>query len=452
MRRIRISLMLATFSILAACGGAETDVAVTPPADPDLVHLTGDLGNRFVHAERANEIVARLRVSASSLRGLRRPPLNLGLVVDTSGSMEGEPIQHAREASLALVEALEPGDRLSIVAFGSRAEVLLEPTVLDDAAIEKARAAIARMEARGTTEMAGGLQTSFSLVSQHLDPSGISRIVLLGDGVPNDPAPIRPLAQACAQRGIPITSLGLGLEFDEVLMGEIAQLSGGRFHYIEESSAVAGIFREEVLRLDRVVARNAVLVLTPGPGVTIDSVVGQNVTPMGPRVQLVIGDLAEGEHRDVFVRMQAQARRPGASVEVLDASLTFVDGVVNAGSLVREKFLGARATADEGDIAEGRNAEVEREAERMRAAAVVVEAIRLARAGEAQRAEELLDEAEAVAVAAGEPAAVNGLRALRRAVPSAAARGSGAAPAVDAASERSIRSAYDSSMGTLNGW
>src|SRR5262249_41051167 len=96
-----------------------------------------------------------------------------------------------------------------------------------------------------------------------------------GDGVPNNDAEIRPLAAEAATHAIPITALGLGPDYNETLMGAVAQLSGGQFHYVRESAEVAGFFKNEILRMKQVYARNATVDITPGPGVRVESVVGQ---------------------------------------------------------------------------------------------------------------------------------------------------------------------------------
>ena len=385
-----LGVFAALAAVMVGCGGA----TVVEREDPGVVTLEGALANSYVPAGEASQVVARVRVGTLPLNRGVRPPINLALVVDTSGSMEGEPIEDAREASLALLDMLAEGDRLAVVAFHSTTDVLLPSTELDDDNLDELRERIARMEASGTTDMAGGLTIGLQEVVGHFDAQGINRVVLLGDGVPNDESGIAALAQASGERGIAITALGLGLEYNETLMGQIAQLSGGRFHYVEESQAVASVFREEVLQLERVFGRNATVRLQPGPGVRIDSVVGQNVAEAGGSVRILLGDLSEGVARDLIVRLTVDGHRDGASVELVDVHLTFDDAVDGIGTLERRVFLGARSTADAETLSSGRNEEIERAAARMQAAAVTVDAIRMARGGELDRARAVLAEAE----------------------------------------------------------
>jgi hypothetical protein len=134
--------------------------------------------------------------------------------------------------------------------------VLLPDPARENRAEVKAK--IAAMRAQGTTDMASGLRKWLDEVRSHIDPKGINRIVMLGDGDPNDEAPIRPLAQEAGSAGISITALGLGADYNETLMGAIAQLSGGRFRFGEDSTKVAGSRRTDPAAPGRV-RQNAVV-------------------------------------------------------------------------------------------------------------------------------------------------------------------------------------------------
>jgi hypothetical protein len=140
-------------------------------------------------------------------------------------------------------------------------------------------------------------------------------------------------------------------------------------------------------------------------------------------VRVALGDLSEAEHVDVIVRLHANARRAGATVELMDANLSFKDAVAEAGPLERHVFLGAHATEDAAQLEHGRNPAVERDAARMMAAVVTVEAIQRAREGDIDQARQILDEAAQRASSAGaaDPAVteqVAEMRVLGSALPS----------------------------------
>ncbi len=382
-------VVLALFALVAGgCGRPSTPDA---SQDPQLITFEGGLANRFVRAEEDGSLLARIRVGTRAPADRPRGPVNVALVIDTSGSMEGQPIADARKASLAMIDALSPGDRLAVVAFHSKEEILLPSTELEDADRAELRRRIEAMRAQGTTDMARGLRVGLDEVKAHLDPKGINRVVLLGDGVPNDAGPITGIAQEAGSSGITVTALGLGPDYDETLMGQVAQLSGGRFHYVEDSAQVATFFQNEVLRLQGVYAKNATVALTPGPGVRVEGVLGQQVSFSGATAQVSLGDLSKGETRDLVVRLAIAGKKPGAPVELLDAVMTFDDVIGGAGRVERRVFLGARSSADAAEIASGRNPDVELSAAIVEAAATTVTALEAVRAGQNVRAREMLE-------------------------------------------------------------
>jgi Ca-activated chloride channel family protein len=373
---------------------------VKPVVASEIVALEAAAASRFVKSGDASEITVRLRVRAEPVKDAPRPPINLALVVDTSGSMEGKSIEDARAASLALVDALSPGDRLAVVAYHSTAEVLVPSTLLDTKSIARVKERIGGMKAQGTTDMAGGLRAGLGEVLTSFQQSGVNRVVLLGDGVPNNEAEILPLAQSAGQRAVSITTRGLGLDYNETLMAAVAQQSGGGFHFIKESSAVASVFKEEVLRLKQVVSKGAVLRLATGPGVSVKSVVGLPASISSAGANVTLGDMSEGDQRDVIVRLSATGRRPGSVVELLDAVLTFNGTAAGVGQLEERSFLAVRATDDKAELASGRDLEVERSAARVSVADMILRAISLARAGNLTHAQMLLDSAEKEALRA----------------------------------------------------
>ncbi len=363
--------------------------------DPNLVELTAALQNRFVRAGAPQELVARVRVRGRPLDTDGRRPIHLALVIDTSGSMEGEAIANARTAAGELVDALSPGDRISVIAFHSRTDILVPSTEIDAKSRLVLRSKLEALEAHGTTDLAGGLSAALAQLADG-PPDQLRRVVLLSDGLPNDPGPIASLASALAAQAAPITALGLGLEFDETLLAGIAQRSGGQFHFVEDSKKVAAVFKEEVLRLDRAVAKNAVLQLMPGPGVTIASVIGRTPVVVGRGIEIPLGDVGEKETRDVLVNLQVSARADRAAVELMDAVLAFEDATRYGGVFERRLYLSARSTADEKKIAEGEDVEVTRSFARQAAAALTIDALDEARQGNEAGSQAILQRAEQV--------------------------------------------------------
>ena len=403
----------------------EVSAAAPRPADPEVVSLASALPQQRILADQPGEVRVRLRIDTAKLKHSKRPPISVVLVMDTSGSMQGKAIEHARGAALALLDGLADGDRLAVVTFDSQTRTLVPSTTIDRDSLPAIREHIQAMQARGTTDMASGLAAGLGEAQRGYLNEGVNRIVLLSDGMPNDDSQIAALAQQAAGMRVAVTALGLGLEYNETLLASLAQQTGGKFHFIEDSDQVVAVFRDEVLRLEQVVARNLSLHLLPGPGVSIEGVLGHTTTPTANRgVALALGDLGEATHRDLIVRLRVGPHRAGASLELMDAILGFQDAVVGAGQLERRIFVSARTSGDAQAIAASRDLEVERQIARALADAATLDAITLARQGQLAAAVATIDRAEPLARAQAKQlddselrTQADGLVKLRKALP-----------------------------------
>ncbi len=387
----------AVFLFVLGCAPAES-----PPGsrDPNAFRVEAALGSPVLLANGDSTVYAVLRLATVARPARDRGPVNVALAIDTSGSMEGEAIEAARRASLQVIDALKDGDRLAVVVFHSKAEVLLPSSELDAEVRAEVRRRIAAMEARGTTEMAGGLQTALDEVLSNFNANGVNRVVLLGDGIPNQHANLEYTARRAAERGVAVTTLGLGLDYDEMLMGKIANLSGGRYRYIATADKLAGFFREELDRIDTVYGRQASITLTPGPGVRIDAIVGgEMISPGSAAAYLPLGDIVRGDSRDIVVRLTVTPRKADVPIELLDAVITFDDALVQAGRLERRIYLGARTTLDEAAVAKSKNPAVELSAALAEASATTLHALELGKQGAYVRARELLGQGAVAALA-----------------------------------------------------
>lgn len=357
----------------------------------DIISIESTSSNAYTRADKPGTMDVRLRIKTKSMPGAPRPPINVALVVDTSASMEGTAMDDAKKACTALLDKLSPGDRLSLIAFHSGVDVLVPSTVLTTKSMDEIRQKITAMKPFGTTNLAAGLTAGLAEARKNFRADGINRIVLLGDGVPNDPTSLPALAQSSGQSKIAITTLGLGLDYDETVMSTIALNSGGKYHFIKESAKVAEVFQDEVLRLQRVVARGVALRLATGPGVSIQNVVG---LPMNGASSVLLGDMIEGEERDVVVRLSVPAKHDGSVVELMDAEVDF-DHPTRAGQRLAERtFAAVKSTSSVEQIAESRNRDVERSAARTNLADKIVRAVAAARSGQLPLAMSLLDTAE----------------------------------------------------------
>jgi Ca-activated chloride channel family protein len=180
---------------------------------------------------------------------LQRKPLNLVVVVDTSGSMaEENRIGFAREGLHTLIDELEEGDRMALVTYSDEVTVrasLSEPS--DAAALH---AMTDELEARGGTNLHDGLERGFQLGLESFDPERQNRLILVSDGLATvgvtDDATIQAMSDRYLSDGIGLTTIGVGLDFNVALMRGLSERGAGNFYFLEDATAIAEVFREEL--------------------------------------------------------------------------------------------------------------------------------------------------------------------------------------------------------------
>ncbi|MBA3471156.1 MAG: VWA domain-containing protein [Herpetosiphonaceae bacterium] len=191
-------------------------------------------------------------------------PVNLGFILDRSSSMRGERLFQVKEACNHVVNQLGRQDYFSLVSFNDRAEVVVPCQRPGDK--EQIKRAIGMIEARGGTEMATGMQMGLQEVSRPMMSRGISRLVLLTDGrTYGDESRCVEIARRAQAKGIGITALGVGSEWNEDLMETIAAAENSRTEYITNAQQIVTVFSEELQRLHNVLAHKVDLRLHMHP-------------------------------------------------------------------------------------------------------------------------------------------------------------------------------------------
>jgi Ca-activated chloride channel family protein len=198
------------------------------------------------------------------------PPLNISLVLDRSTSMQGSRMDTVKTAAIELLRQLKPEDMLSIVVFSDRAEVLLSAGKRPDGKIIETQ--IQMVRAGGGTEIYQGLGAGFAEIQRNINRSLINHIILLTDGrTYGDEEECLFLANQAAEKGIRITGLGIGTEWNDVFLDEIASRTGGTSVYISKVDDIRNFLHDKFNSLNQVFAERVILNLKPEEDVTISS-------------------------------------------------------------------------------------------------------------------------------------------------------------------------------------
>jgi Ca-activated chloride channel homolog len=279
--------------------------------------LLGTMGNLITGANCTMLVIGMN--TALDPAELPRLPLDLTLVIDTSGSMAGTPIARVREGLLRMLDALQGDDRVTLVAFDDHASVLAEAQRAGALA-----GAIDELRAAGATNLYDGLRTGYDLAAARKDPSREARVVLLSDGEATAgleaDARVVELARSYAGEGIGLTTIGLGNQFDPQLMRTLAEAGAGTFYFVEDPDAVREVFSEEV-RVSLVpLAHRAQISLNAGDGYELRALYGARLFTLdlgGAEIELPTLHLAQRLHAG-----DAGGRRGGGGVMLAELILT----------------------------------------------------------------------------------------------------------------------------------
>jgi Ca-activated chloride channel family protein len=320
-----------------------------------------------------------------------REPLHASLVLDRSGSMGGQKIVLARDAARLALQALRPADRFSLVAYDDEITTVVESTKATAEARRNAIAKLARIDARGSTNLHGGWKAGCDQLAAHLGAQQVGRCLLLTDGQANvsiqDPVELAALAGAARQTTRVATStFGVGEDFDERLLRGMADASGGRFYYIERPEQIPDLLTSELGELLQVVARDVRLWLRLPMGVEAAPLNALTAATVGGDLGICLGDLVSGQQLDVVVELKFPKGHAGDTVAV-EFGMAEWEGALVA----PRQAIGWSYAADRAHKAQPREVIVDREVARLYAARARADALELNRAGKYKEARAVLE-------------------------------------------------------------
>jgi Ca-activated chloride channel family protein len=388
---MRKTALFASILLLAGCGAApmtrgpvvvtsdgkvtEAPIAKDTAKDPALTD-TGNTGRTtqnaagtWVGVAPESDVLAAgdgtasvaLWVDAPQTRPRVRVPMDVSLVIDTSGSMAGAKIENARRAANLLVDDLSDGDIVSIVSFNDDARTIVEPTTLSTETRRTLKAKIAQLQPNGSTNMFDGLGLGESHVARAPVTHAVRRVVVISDGIanvgPSSPEALGALAERGLRFHAQVTSLGVGTDYDERTLNALATRSTGRLYHLSEPKEMPSLVEHELALLRSTVATDAFVEVIPAPNVDLVSIDGiRSERGENGAIKLPLGALFSGQHREAVLRVRIHDSSVTPSRALASVRLHFRDPDDGDVPRIQEVIARAGFSSDTTAIARSENA------------------------------------------------------------------------------------------------
>jgi len=199
-------------SLLALCGAVA--------ASAQQVAVDAAMSQSIILAGEKQTAYLRVAMTGFEVEEADRTPVNVAIVLDKSGSMTGEKIEHAKEAAIMAIRRLRKDDIVSVVVYDTTVNVLVPATKLSNK--ESIANTIRSIKSGGNTALFAGVSRGANEVRKFLAKNRVNRVILLSDGLanvgPSAPSDLAELGDSLGREGISVTTIGLGLGYNEDLM------------------------------------------------------------------------------------------------------------------------------------------------------------------------------------------------------------------------------------------
>jgi Ca-activated chloride channel family protein len=364
--------------------GLATGVAV-PLFAGETLHLNLVPDHDVLLRGQPQEIVVKIDLNAIADRQKhRRTPLNLAVVLDKSGSMTGAKLEKTKQAARQLVDRLAPNDVFSLVIFSDEARVLVPAQKVEDQ--EALKEKIDSIEAGGSTALYAGVKTGARQLQEYFSSKRINRVILLSDGLanvgPSSTRDLRRLGGDLAEKGISVTTIGVGDDYNEDLMAGLAEASDANYYYVQDTEKLPEIFAKELGEMLTVAAREIKIEITCPDGVQPLGFIGRSEKFENRKASVNLSQFTLGQNRYLLLRCLVTRPEP----EVARVQVRYTDELDNGSEQSAGGTVKIRFTDDQTVANRSVNNAVNAEKVLMLTAAAKDEAITLADGGDYKQA------------------------------------------------------------------
>jgi Ca-activated chloride channel family protein len=406
-----LSLAAALAQAASASTASDLTLRVTPERD-------------YVYRLGPREVIVQVEVEARKSDDARRAPMNLAIVLDRSGSMEGAKLEKARQAAAMAVDKLGDDDIFSLVTYDEQTDLLIPPERVGGRDHrEELKARIHRIQAGGSTALHAGVVLGAKQVRRFFEKERVNRVILLSDGIanvgPSSTSDLARLGRELRGDGIAVSTVGLGDDYNEDLMTALAEASNANYYYVKDAEKLPGIFAQELGMARSLLARGVVIRIDVPEGVRLKEIIGRPDIDCHDRVvEIKMPELFGSEKRRFLVRCVAE----GKTADAIEAAAELKYATLSGGAAPAQRQTAKIAFTDDQKKADSSiQAEVARENSIVQNRLAKEMAVKLADEGKSKDAVAVLRSQTLKNLAAPAPQQVPGVREENRKLEEAAA-------------------------------
>jgi Ca-activated chloride channel family protein len=298
--------------------GPGTGMGTIIPGASGVVSLSGHLSQNKVLQGSDGTVTLSLDMTAEDILDTAAGDTrnaDMIIVMDRSGSMKGRKIRDAKQAVLRLLAGLTPKDRFALIAYSDGVQKYSGLTRVTDESRAFHLSAINGMRAGGGTNLGAGLKAGIETLKTASRTGNASRIILISDGLANkgitDSHVLGKIASIAAEKEFSISTVGVGAEFNEILMTRIADQGTGNYYYLENPAAFVEVFQKEFLVAQTTAATSVAVWVPLSNGLTLTDASGYPVTIRNGHAVFHPGSLRSGQTRKIFLTFRVPTHRAG---------------------------------------------------------------------------------------------------------------------------------------------
>lgn len=312
-----VGLIAVTTAALALIGAnSSTVVGATLPARTGDGHVsvTTKISQDKVLIGSDGQVAMEVTLAADPMKistDMPDQPVDLVIVMDRSGSMQGEKIAAARNAVRQLLDRLTAKDRLGLVTYSDGVQVVAPLTAMNSGNHNELANLVSRIRSGGGTNLGSGLHQGIELLMRQPTGGRQRKVILISDGLANqgvtDPNALGLMAAAATDHHFAVSTVGVGLDFNELLMTTIADHGLGQYYFLEDPLVFAQVFEKEFQSARQVAASDVVLRIPLADGIQLINAGGYPIQRKKGYAEVRPGNLISGQDRKLYLTFKVPA-------------------------------------------------------------------------------------------------------------------------------------------------